>query len=269
MPASGSVKRVGGYRSAGWTLRACAFAVGAGLIAFVSMTSNASVVNYGNFSGLNYDFNGVSEASGTDPAPLFGTPTISNDTLSFTPVNFSAYAQNNGIDLTDGTLTVLTIAAKGNASIDAVTFFEAGDYALVPPAPSTKGTAETRVLANLAVFLSITEIDGVAITPINVSSSTQLFGTDITANRGIGLLWSGGKTVDLDSVAAANGFSGRITKVTLNIDNTLFAESESNTEAFIAKKQFQVTVIPEPGSLALLALGSTMMLYGRFRIRKA
>ena len=51
---------------------------------------SAAPINYGNFNGTNVMYLGVTEDSSTDPTPLFGPPTVTNDSLSFNPVSFGA-----------------------------------------------------------------------------------------------------------------------------------------------------------------------------------
>jgi hypothetical protein len=58
------------------------------------------------------------------------------------------------------------------------------------------------------------------------------------------------------NIAAALGPGQRATKVDIVINNQLFAGSEPNTAAFIAKKEFQADwdVVPEPATLTLTGL---------------
>ncbi|HEX3358193.1 MAG TPA: hypothetical protein VHS31_14570, partial [Tepidisphaeraceae bacterium] len=47
---------------------------------------------------------GVTESSMTDAVPLYGSPTVTGDSMSFTPSGFGSFSQNGGLDITDGQL---------------------------------------------------------------------------------------------------------------------------------------------------------------------
>src|SRR5947207_4379405 len=87
--------------------------IGAALL-LLSSRIGAVPINYGNFNGTNVMYLNVTEDSSTDPTPLFGAPTVSDDALSFNPSGFGATSSGGGTDLTDGTLatTIMTTGTK-------------------------------------------------------------------------------------------------------------------------------------------------------------
>jgi hypothetical protein len=200
-------------------------------------------------------------SAGDDP-PLFGAPNISGDSLDFDPVGFSASATGaSGNDITDGNLK-FDIVAKPGKYLTNVQFAEAGDATL-----AGFGTDATFVSVTAMLFIDIEEVDGVAITPVNVMASmafTPSGAYDLATHGGGGPLfstgWSGSVTIDLLQALTDNNvpFVNGATRVTFNLDNTLTALSEAGTSSLIAKKDFDgLTVtanVPEPGSLALASL---------------
>ncbi len=227
-------------------------------------------INYGDFTGSTVMFSQVTEDSGTDPTPLYGAPTVAGDSLDFNPVSFNSFATGAaGVDTTDGTLTLMMMSLPGNF-IDTIEFDEAGDFTLT----GLSGTAFAAVTANF--FLDITEVDGVGINPINISTAMTFTPSNgdfdlITDGPGplVNGAWAGFLSVDIEQALIDNNvpFVNGATKVSVTFDNTLTTLSELGTSAFIAKKDvggIGITVVPEPASLGLLALGAFVMM-GRRR----
>ncbi len=212
------------------------------------------VFEYGDFFGDNVNFLNVRESSGTDEGPLYGAPTLAGDGLSWNPVAFNAFSSGGGApDLTDGTLA-FTIEAHPGGAIPQVFFEESGDYTVA-------GVGTSSTLASVAgrVFVTIIEVDGMAIAPLTTneafshSPTNGLFRlTDYPFPGVIGAEWQGSVTINLDQVLAAENISGSATRVLISLDNSLLAVSEADSTAFIAKKTF-IHVVPEPTSLLLLA----------------
>ena len=230
---------------------------------FLSGSSNAQLVGYGDFMGDAVWFRTVQEDSGTDPTPLYGAPTVFGNSLDFDPVSFNAFASGGGgIDLTDGTLA-MKIEAKPDVGISHLLYNEAGDFTLLG-----FGGDNTLASVRAAFFVNILEVDGVGITPVNLNFSMDMSpdgGIYRLAEQGGGPLqqgnWTGALTVDINGALADAGipFDLGATLVSVTLDNTLTALSEDGTSAFIAKKDFGGTsitvVVPEPGSLLLMAFG--------------
>lgn len=227
---------------------------------FSSTTLGAFV--YGNLNGDTVVYEQITENSTTDPGvALFGTPSIQNDSLLFSPVSFGAFATGaGGFDITDGTLAT-TVQALGGNTIDKIKFAERGDYTL-----AGVGTNLTNVSVSAGLFVRITELDGVGISPITLSTNlafTPSGGTyDLINDPGSAVLWSGDVTVDLDAMILAAGRTGKATRVDVSLDNQLIAFSEASTIAYIKKKQIEgvsiTPIIPEPATLLLVGIGGVL-----------
>lgn len=234
---------------------------------FGSVTTEAAI-NYGDFAGSTVDFLNVTEDSSTDPVPpaLYGTPTVSGDSIDFNPVSFNASATGAaGADATEGVLSMVMMSHAGHF-IEQIQFEEAGEFALA----GLSGNASVSVTGTFIV--DILEVDGVGIGPINLSmpmTFTPSGGDFDLVSDGPGPAvngtWSGSLMVDIQQALIDNNiiFTGGATKVSVSFDNTLMASSELGTSAFIAKKDIGgvgITVIPEPASIGLLIAGGLCML---------
>lgn len=225
--------------------------------------ANASFL-YGNRNGTTVEYQQITEDSSTDPGvALFGSPSISGDTLLFNPVSFGISAMNGGFDFMDGTFTT-TLVSIGNNRIEKIQFNEYGDWTLLG-----NGTAGTNATVTNTLFVRITDIDGVgAFTPFTTTASMTFSPSNgsynLIANRGQGLVWQGNVLVDVDAILAANGYAGRqARKVNLTFDNALSAFSEVGTIAYIKKKEIDgiaiTTYVPEPATFGLLLLGGLVL----------
>lgn len=233
------------------------------------IVTNAQAIfstNYGNFSGLDVNFLNVSESTITENTALYRDPIVSLNTIDFNPQGFGAFAANGGIDNTDGQLT-LTILANPGKAIPSINFWEVGDYTL-----AGTGTAGTWVDVTANFYINILKVDGAAITPLNLFG-TMTFSPNangmltLPANPGVGLLWSGVYSLDLNAALTLAGISynGGATEVSFTLDNELLAISESGTIARIQKKDFQGSVgieviVPEPTTLTMILCGGAVML---------
>lgn len=229
--------------------------------------SNAfAATNYGDFSGTTVDYLGVFE----DDVVLFGTPTITGDTLSFSPAEFLARSdggESNSatpgpVDLVDGTLG-FTLMAKPGQAISSFTLEESGAFALVGT-----GTDTTEVGVSVVFSVNILEVDGVAFNgPSQITASASLLSEDLVSSPGLGQAWGGQAVINIASLAASQlGITGNVTKARVSLDNQLLAISEDGTSAFVDKKNIDgVTItVPEPSVIALVGLGG-IALIGRRR----
>lgn len=235
-------------------------------LACLPIVSQATPINYGDFDGATVMYLDVTEdASSGDTLPLFGAPTISGDALDFSPVGFSASAAGaGGSDVTAGDLSFM-IQAKALKGITNLRLSEAGDTGL-----GGFGTdlTNTKVTADITI-----EIQNTNLGPVNVNALTSMLFSPSSGDFGLGTdggggpsfssNWSGSALIDFGALLAANGHAGETaTKVSINIDNTLLAESENGTTATISKKDLDssaITIevnIPEPttGVLALISI---------------
>lgn len=225
--------------------------------------AQAAPINYGNFNGVSVVYQQVTEDSNTDPTPLYGAPSISGDSLTFSPVSFGANASGGSFDLTDGTLATSLVSIAGYY-IEKIQFSERGDYTLF----GIGGTANTYATVANSLFIRIVNTTGGAIPPITATVNMTFTPSDGTYNLiddpGIGKIWEGGLLVDIDAMLANAGYGDRkATKVDITMDNTLVAVSEANTQAYIKKKQLEgitiTAIVPEPATLSLLLLGGLLL----------
>src|SRR5262245_13353249 len=228
-----------------------------------------ATINHGNFAGTNVTFGNVSETSTFgDPEPLFGAPSVSGNSLLFSPPNFTATTSGaGGLDQT-GALLQTVITATPVSTIGTVNFTEFGDATLIGPA-----NAGTGVFASLAGFVRVLEVNGLPITPLTIGfnagglqngsftpGTLGTAGLDRISNPGT-TLWSGTLSVDIAAALALAGISGKATKVELALDNDLYAYTEAaGNSAKIQKKAVTgptiiIDIIPEPGTAALLCIG--------------
>jgi hypothetical protein len=227
----------------------------------------AAPINYGDLTASTITYQQVREDSSTDSAPLFGTPTVSGDSLLFNPVSFGAFSSNGLPDLTNGTLAT-TIAAKPGQFILAINLSEAGDYTL-----GGTGTAATKVSVAAPWFIRVTEVNNAplpngpltfnsASVPVNPVAFSPSGGTYDLVNDPTSGIWTGSALIDISVYLAAAGISGEATKLDFSWNNDLLALSEQGTVSFIKKKQNGVTlttITPEPTSLSILALAGAVL----------
>jgi hypothetical protein len=224
----------------------------------MAMPASGDIV-YGNFSGDTVDYLNVREDD--DPKPLFGEPTISGDSLNFTPLDFEAESNGGGIDFVDGTLA-FTIMPTNGQGVSTLTLEESGGFAL-----AGIGTNVTRVEVGAVISVNVLEVDGNAFAGNSqVSLGATLFEADLISDPGLAQSWTGAVTLDIANAAATElSINGLITKASVVIDNQLLAISEDGSISFIDKKQIDaVTVtVPEPTSFVLVGLGSLYLLRRR------
>jgi hypothetical protein len=231
-------------------------------LAFLASVAQAASINYGNFGPIapGISFLGVTESSGTDAVPLYGPPSPFVTGLDFDPMSFVASAAGGGADITDGQMN-FTVAGQqvGNTvvGIGSISLFESGDFSLIG-----LGTPATQVVGGAIMAVKVTEIDGVAVAPITLSSANGAVAFNLVANPGAVQPWSLGLLIDVDAQLTSLGvpFIVGATKAEVVINNQLTAISEPASVAFIAKKDFvigivpEVGIVPEPTTLAMVGL---------------
>ena len=227
----------------------------------VPSASASYTFNYGNINANTVVYQQVTESTATDDTWLFGTPSVSGDSLTFSPANFGISAVNGGFDYMDGQLTT-SLVSLGDNRIEKLEFTERGDWTL-----GGTGTAGTNVSVANTLFVRVTDIDGGAIDPITLTvpmTFTPNGGAyNLIDNRGQNLVWQGSTIVDVDALVATVYPGKQATKVDITFDNSLMAFSESGTIAYIKKKQIEgltiTAITPEPASLGLLMLGGLLL----------
>jgi len=219
------------------------------ILCFATLFSNISVqaatISYPNLGPLpsGISFTDISETSGTDPGPLYGPPSAFTTGLDFDPQGFVAQAVGGTGDFTDGQLN-FTISGAGG--INNISINEGGDYEV-----TSLGTAQALVRAFVYLSAAVTQVNGVNVAPINLTASQASFSDLSPPTEANG--WTLGTSLN---VASQLGPNQRATRIEVAIDNRLTALSQSGSMAFIAKKQFTVSVgtVPEPGTLSLVVL---------------
>lgn len=244
-------------RPFGWMARSRALALGSiafGLLAFAAATgSRAATISYPNQGPIppGITFTNISETSVFDAPPLYGMPTPILIGLDFTPtVNFKA-TSNLGAspDVTDGQLNYTVNAGQGAGGIPFVAFSEGGSYILGGVGPGTG------VSAGASLAATVLEINGAPVAPVSLTPTSASVAFNLPGNLGAGS-WSLNLNLNVAAQLLGLGFApGQLaTKVEVVIDNQLIATSAGTGTATIAKDDFTVTLMPEPGSLAMAGI---------------
>ena len=239
---------------------ASATALGLAFVGLFSAAAQAASISYGNFGPVppGVTFIGVTESSGSDPVPLYGPPSPFSIGLDFTPLAFTSTSAGGGADITDGQLNFTVMGPA--TGILGLGLFEAGDYTL-----AGLGTPATSVVAGAIIRVTVREINGVPVAPINLPPVNASFG-DALPGTVVAGPWSLGLNINIAGQLPPNQ---RATKIDVVINNSLVSTSEANTVAFIAKKEFIINIpnIPEPTSAALAGLALCGLgLAGRKRV---
>lgn len=173
-------------------------------------------------------------ANGGSRDGLFGSPTlVGGDTFVFFPSGFRAQSTNGNSVIVGDRLEFDLFAAPG-FQVSGIRINEYGDYGVVGEGSSVSA-AGSLIATNLDT--GDTQFNALVTNP--ASPITSGFGN-----------WSGTEALD---------FVGW-TRLHVVIDNDLIAISGRNGAAFIEKKVFStgfsITLVPAPGSAALLGLGT-------------
>ena len=237
-----------------FTTGALAFALAVCIAGSASVSNAAS---YGNFSSPTgtVSFLNVADLNG-----LFGAPTVSGNSLDFSPNTFEADCSvSPGCPPTPHTVSdtlVMDIDADAGQFVDTIVLSEAGDTTL---SSFLNAFAATTVVAN--VFVDVLEVNGVPINGLNANAQMVFTqnGQYETTDEGVGThIWTGFLSINVNSVIAAGGGGGQATLVRISLANTLTAFAGSGASARIEKKDIDglaITVIPEPGTALLTGLG--------------
>ena len=216
----------------------------------VSTTAGAAAINYGNLQALPLAFTDIVESSGTDAVPLFGSPSAFSVGLDFNPASFTANATSGQADITDGQLN-FRVESTGPVSwgFRQIGIREFGDYTLVGD-----GGAGTSVFGGARMFVTVREVNEVAITPFTVSGVSS-FSDSLSDGSEFLNEWGLSLAIHLGSSLMNRGFGEAdvVTLADIVIDNSLIAISEAASVAFIAKKDFVVTVTPQINAVPLPA----------------
>ena len=179
--------------------------------------------------------------------PMYGTPSVSGDTIFVTPTNFLAESNNtDGSVLTTGTGTIQIIAKSGYV-LDGINFGEVGDYRMSAGATSV----------DVDPYLHVFEWGAVPALGVEEMQTVPVTG-DLTIKDANLHDWSAAGGFDLTTTSWDN-----INRVGLTLQNTLNAVSLVNGEsALIQKKAIgssvdvsTTAVVPVPAAVWLFGSG--------------
>ena len=231
----------------------------------VHQPSLASSINYGDFFGDDVTFRSVVEDSRTDPAPLFGAPLATSNSLSFSPTAFASASQGGIADVTDSQLR-MTIEAKSNETgITFVVIDELGDFTLEGP---PDGIATAKVGA--AMIWTVLEVNGEPLpgplprgqAKITFDNGAGEFGGEFALPDDVGAAhpWSGKHVIDLTDFLLENQIDGVATKVEFTMNNSLSTFADAQSAAHIKKKEAQqVTITAIPNLMPEPAAGEMLI----------
>jgi hypothetical protein len=234
------------------------FGIALALLWFVAgmfVAQAALAIPYADEFGTNFSFTVMSE---TPSGGQFNDPAAVNDQLVFASPSFSASASGGGVDA-PYSLFNATITSTGSQKIEQVLLEDFGDILL-----DGSGTAGTYAFVGISGTLRVTEVDFLPISAVDIpfggAGDLLLTLPDVTAGESVP--FSTSLLIDVQAIVA------NATKVELAFNNTLLAFSEVGTDAYVDKNSIEITVIPEPGTAALLC-GGVVALCIRARSRRA
>lgn len=237
------------------------------LVALSGLTAGqASAVLYGNFmdpTGTVF-YNNVEDVNG-----LYGAPSVSLNSLDFTPTIFDATCSSGcvgnpapGVASTTDTLTLDIVAISGQ-QITEIDINEGLEYTLTAFGPG----AFASVTVSSNIFVDIFEVNGASVNGINGNFSMNFTPSNnysVFGPNGVeaGIPFTGSTSIDIQSILAANAVIGEATGVRISFDNTLNAFHSGGGLAQIRKRDqdfVSLTIngglpVPEPGT-AILLLG--------------
>jgi hypothetical protein len=227
---------------------------------------------YGDFIGTNFDFLDTKETVQTaddDPNPLFGAPSLSGDSLLFSPTSFIADSFNGvGFSDFDQTHSLLnaTIMSTSTFDIEHIILNEGGDITLSDILGGSSSVTQVQAFMSGTVQIVESSNNGDIGSIITFGGNTDDFQAFFNIGNGIdnttlkkslqptgAFSWTG--TVDIDVASLYPG----ATKVELQWDNILYANSDAGTSSLIQKKAGSTGIVvtgavPEPGAALLFSV---------------
>lgn len=214
---------------------------GVAAVAFAT-SATAAVDTTDPFEGTSVTYSDVIEQTADpvdDPLPLFGDPVLlSGDLLDFDPVAFPFASSSPPADTTDGSLS-FTVTSNDNSAIPVLIVREGGDYSFL-------GLAADTAAVSASLFVQILD----TATQSVIVEGTSIFSDTNSNTPTDGGFWSNEVVIDLTPY--------QLDAFDVIINNTLQAAGPDDVSASIRKKNFQVDV-PEPGTIALLAGGLSLL----------
>lgn len=188
---------------------------------------------------------------------LFGMPTLSGNTLFFTPTSFKAVSSNGaGVSLASQTSNFdFLLKPSANLRLSSVDLSESGDYLMMGQNSFVNALGQMRVRNNANPSMEI------------VSSIAPA--TPLSLKDGINHNWAASANADLNGAAWNDVGSARVT-----LENILLAYTQADTGpqlAFVEKKYagitFNVSPVPEASTWSMMLLGVGMLGYLSLRRR--
>lgn len=188
---------------------------------------------------------------------LFGMPTLSGNTLFFTPTSFKAISTNGaGVSLASQTSNFdILLKPSANLRLSSVDLSEGGDYLMMGQNSFVNALGQMRVRNNANPSMEI------------VSSIAPA--APLSIKDGINHNWAASANADLNGAAWNDVGSARVT-----LENILLAYTQADTGpqlAFAEKKYagitFNVSPVPEASTWSMMLLGVGMLGYLGLRRR--
>lgn len=230
------------------------------LSAVLGIASTATAASYGSFTGAT---GSVSYLNVQDLNGLFGAPSVSVDSLDFTPLDFEARCSQCPAGVTTTDTLSLDIDTISGRAVDEIRITEGLDFTVL--SYDTTGLASARVQADLVV--DVLELNGVPVSGIGRSTSI-VYVPSLVSVDGFGSrngIMIGDLRVDIAEIIASAGATGDATLVRIALSNTLQAIHDgSGGEARIRKRDadfISMTIaaslsdVPEPTTAVLLLGG--------------
>ena len=207
--------------------------IAAGLILALASTSSADIITYPDIENTILTFSNITESS-LDSLPLFGQPSLQDDSLVFDNPLFSILTSNNNLEFVDGRVTA-SVSSKGPQGITSFNLTETGTYEILGDG----------IVSVSAIAFAVAEEE--------IYQGSFQFEESLAGSG----TWT--RSLDIN-------FAAPVTTFSLVIDNQLFASANSDSTASIGKDNITITVnaIPEP-SIAWLAMSTTLLALRRRR----
>lgn len=212
----------------------------------------------------------------SDVNGLYGAPSVSFNSLDFTPTTFDACVPGTqcatGQATTQDILT-LDINTVAGQQITEIGITEGLDYSIQALGEGAFAT----VVANANIIVDIFEVNQASINVISESFSMTFTPSNNASVFGpVGIdsgFIDGDLTIDVQSILAANAVIGEATGVRISFDNTLQAFHGGGGGALIRKRDadfVSITIngglpVPEPGTALLMMGGLAALAAGRAR----
>jgi len=169
-----------------------------------------------------------------DGFSMFGTPTVSGNSLNFAPSSFIATGDEE-------TIAMITVTVTANAG-----YFLSG-FQLIETGGYTLPTLEDTVYLG-GVFEAL-DIEGTTGNLVSAGITGPAFTT-----TGTNLAWTGGASLAIPA-SGWGGLDGLVTSVTLTIDNQLFAFGDGAIWKDAISVVAVATPVPEAETYAMLLVG--------------